>query len=231
MSLFTESKGINIRIILLTFKIFKIMKKILSIASVMALFVVVTLISCKKDEPKTFDGDFTNLTVELLESTLGVDSALIVDKLLKDGFVKDQYRNFVNDSYGLSYMLQYENGKVIQCIGTNDVRLSGADKWMLFKQENEKIYARNYALFRGSIVDFKQMPFFEICTKNPKEMKTLIDKYEYPNANWSTSYNNGNVAYCIGASSYWLELAVEVKNGKLEGSDTIFDYAMFDCNQ
>lgn len=209
------------------------MKKILSIASVMALFVVVTLISCnKKDEPKTFDGDFTNLTVELLESTLGVDSALIVDKLLKDGFVKDQYRDFVNDSYGLSYGFQYENGKVIQCLAENDVRLSGADKWMLFKQENEKIYGRNYALFRGSVLDFKQTPFFEICTKNPKEMKTLIDKYEYPNANWSTSYNNGNVAYYIEAgSSDYLALAVEVKNGKLEGSDTIFDYAMFDCNQ
>lgn len=208
------------------------MKKILSIVSVMALFVVVTLTSCKKDEPKTFDGDFTKLSVELLESTLGVDSALIVDKLLKDGFVKDQYRDFVNDSYGLSYGFQYENGKVIQCFAENDVRLSGADKWMLFKQENEKIYGRNYALFRGSVLDFKQTPFFEICTKSPKEMKTLIDKYEYPNANWSTCYNNGNVAYSIEASStHWVALVVEVKNGKLKDGYSIFDCAMFDCNQ
>lgn len=169
MSLFTESKGINIRIILLTIKNLKIMKKILSIASVMALFVVVTLISCnKKDEPKTFDGDFTNLTVELLESTLGVDSALIVDKLIKDGFAKTEYDGYVNNSYGISYFLEFEDGKLIVINGGIEFRTAQELKNM-FITENSKLVAQNFSWFKGMAYTHEEgdTPKQALCEKNP----------------------------------------------------------------
>lgn len=174
------------------------MKKILSVTLAMSLIAVITFTSCsKKDEPKTFNGDFTKLTVELMESTLGVDSALIIDKLKKDGFVatsKDCYRN---DSYGITYAyLYFKGGKLYSMDSEQEYK----DMLLLknkFREENDKLVNRNYAFFKGKAYDNEYF-HIALCEKNPTDFQQIVMNADYPS--YESSYSDAKIV--IGLLQY-----------------------------
>ena len=135
-----------------------------------ALFLISMATSCKKDEPKpTFNGDFTKISIELLESTIGIDSALVIEKIIKDGFVinEDMYPTieYINNSYGLQYDFSISNGKIESITGSKD---SSNDKKTLkdfFTQANDKMTSKNLPLFKGT-ADNIFTTKVNICEKN-----------------------------------------------------------------
>lgn len=208
------------------------MKKLFSLAALAALITLATLSGCKKENP-TFTGDFTKLSVELIESTMGVDSILVADKLLKDGFVYDgQYGGeYKNNSYGLTYRMVCDAGKIIQFMGYVDSKLCATDNIALFKQENDKMISRRCACFKGFIYDFTTSPVSNTCTKNQQEMKTYIENMEFVQRMAFSNYNNGKLEFMLDASQNDFDIVVEMKNDKLKDSDTIYGTAESSCIQ
>lgn len=114
------------------------MKKKITILSIVAAAVMMTVcVSCKKDEPSK-GLDFTNLTLELLESCLDKDSATIVNALIEQGFAKsrpktdadqERYSNcyYENKSYGIGYGF-----------GINNNKIDGAKGIILYPKEKDK---------------------------------------------------------------------------------------------
>jgi len=153
------------------------MKKLLSLTAVAALITLATLSGCKKEEP-SFNGDFTNLTVELMQSTIGVDSALIVDKLKKDGFVITEYDSYINNSYGLIYSMQYKNGKLVSIVAGKQYtdELLQKNKYI---EENNKLVSKNYPLFKGQAKE-KEAGEYVICEKDPYAFQTKVSNTNYP---------------------------------------------------
>jgi len=185
--------------LILTLKKPKRMKKLLSLTALAALITLATLSGCKKEDP-SFNGDFTHLSTELLESAIGVDSALIVDKLAKDGFAKNEYDDYVNDSFGIYYCdLEYENGKLKRIFGIQDHKTAQELKSM-YMSENSKLVSRNFPWFKGIAYTHKEgeSPSLALCEKNPTAFQQLFSKTDYASTRgyYSNTTIDVQIEYC-----------------------------------
>ncbi|MCQ2336845.1 MAG: hypothetical protein MJ010_06680 [Paludibacteraceae bacterium] len=178
------------------------MKKIISILSVFTVAVIVTVcISCKKDEPSK-SLDFSNLTMELIESCYGQDSVSVVNNLVEQGFIQggEIYHGmhvcYMNNSYGLEYQFAFENKKVIGINGRKSYATAEDRKQYLKDEQN--LINKHLPYFQGACADNEWNPggvVYKFCTDMAKEYLEYIEKNKY-----SMNYvdiANDNVVYGV----------------------------------
>ncbi len=146
------------------------MKKILSILSIVAAAVMMTVcVSCKKDEPSK-SLDFSKMSLELVESLYGQDSATVVSALIEQGF--EQFRvvdtpmkpyYYLNKSYGLAYGFTFEKMEITEVMG-QILNLEEKDK-ELYLENEQKLTDKHLTYFIGFVKKDNEF----ICTENTKE--------------------------------------------------------------
>lgn len=193
---------------------------------------MVVLTSCKKEEPTpTFNGDFKNLTTELLESTIGVDSSLVVDKLLKDGFLWDEQNSqYVNNSLGLSYDIrQYKDNKVFALYGGIEYKSAKEIKDFLIKENKNQLGQMN-PMFKGMANDKVIAPTISVCEKNQQTYEQIFETTDY--GRYDIYYANGNFLiqyYFRNTSEPFPMLSASIYVSQLDKSNPVYTEASSDC--
>ncbi|MCQ2336435.1 MAG: hypothetical protein MJ010_04545 [Paludibacteraceae bacterium] len=211
------------------------MKKILLFMSFVAAAVMMTVcVSCKKDknEPsKSFD--FSNMSLELVESLYGQDSATVVSALIEQGFVLDTKSyfgenkyNYINKSYGLDYGFDFVNNKV---------EFLTAHK--LYPTQNDK---KTYIIYHKQLKE-KHFPYFisELMDKD-YENRECTENAEFFLENISNksnsygTYANDNIYCQIGygeTSDPNMKIYYEISYGKSDPDNPFneYNFAKYGC--
>lgn len=149
------------------------MKKYLKIAALLLTGVLLTNVSCKKNDPLDSinydDPSFTQLV-----SLIGQDSTTVAETLIKKGFTKQKF-GFQKTDYGFSYLFECKNGKITIIHGSISYKTSDEAR-NKFREKSSDIIDQDFTHFRAYTEEndpYKRLA----CTKNPYEAK-LIAQYE-----------------------------------------------------
>lgn len=151
------------------------MKKYLEIAALLLTGVLLTNVSCKKENPLDSinydDPSFTQLV-----SLIGQDSTTVAETLIKKGFTK-QYLGFQKTDYGFRYNFECKNGKITIIHGS--IRYKTSDEARTkFREKSSDIIDQNFTYFRAYTEEddtYKRLA----CTKNPYEAKLIAQNEQF----------------------------------------------------
>lgn len=199
---------------------------------VTAAVMVTVCVSCKKnDDGNVTRYDFSNMTMELIESCYGQDSASVVNSLVEQGFIQGGYPYhgmhvcYINNSYGLEYQLAFKNKKVIGINGSKSYA-TAEDKKQYLKDE-QNLINKHLPYFKGMCADDDWNPgglVKKFCTSMAKEYLEYIEKNKFISS--FVDVANDNVVYGIG----WMKeenstnIIYSISCSKSDPNDPYSDY-------
>lgn len=152
------------------------MKKHLKIAALLLTVVLLTNVSCKKENP--LDSiNYDDPSFIQLVSLIGQDSATVAETLIKKGFRINDQDGYEKNDYCFRYYFNCKNGKITIVIGQIDYK-KGDEARAKFREKNNDLINEKFTHFRASTTQDK--PHKDLtCTKNPYDANSIALHEEF----------------------------------------------------
>lgn len=176
------------------------MKKILSILSIVAAAVMMTVcVSCKKESsanPQIVTVDFRNASTDYIESFLGKDESFFLSEAEKCGMIKEvegeerKFGRFRNSILGISADYEQQNGKIINIrYFIEDQKDENKSKnYGIFKNHFNNLNKKNYSAFKATIGS-------SACFKDIKEFSSKLEMTDYIEIDYVKNSNVASVEF------------------------------------